>query len=352
MRSKKKHPYSYDYQPMVFGVLLLMVMAMVATGTLFFTHWQDELVHPVDSVETEGGILIQQLDYPDWFLNSSLNLAKDLETAQNNGKKGLIIYFGRESCACCEVMMQVNLHDTAIASYLQDSFEIIAIDAMGENLVSTFAGDVMPEARFAREHQADATPSMLFYDLQGNLMFHLLGYQPPYEFRAALDYVISGEYRNITFNQYLSQLERPALFSEFDLHTHDLFIRPPYLLDRSQHAGERPLAVFFETGNCPGCDLLHNRLLSTPAIVDELRKMDVVQLDITENTPVVTPSGLATTAAAWAEELGVHYAPTLVFFSRNGSKISSIASIAQWGHLPRYLKYVVNGVYRNPNQAE
>jgi hypothetical protein len=78
---------------------------------------------------------------------------------------------------------------------------------------------------------------------------------------------------------------------------------PPYNLDR-RFPSERPLAVFFEQGDCHACDVLHGQALREPAIYRLFEEFDNVQLDMWSDTPVVTPSGERTTAREWAETWG------------------------------------------------
>jgi len=349
MRQHKHHINPLHRQNLLFVSMLLPLMILVGTTTVLLSQyplWQFNIWDTGQDEEQEFQFIIQQLNYPDWFKNSHFNLQQDLKEAKQADKRGIAIYFGRENCACCEVMLEVNLQTPDIANYMKRFFDVIAIDTTGENMVTTFDGQQMPEARFALEQKADATPSILFYDTNGKLIYHLLGYYPRYEFRAALDYVIGRQYISMTFSQYLKHLGRPLLFSEFELHHSPLFASPPYNLDRSQQVAQRPLAVFFERGNCPGCDLFHSSLMKNPVIYEELEKMDIIQLEIDSDTPLITPDGRQLTAVEWATELEIDYAPTLVFFDQQGKQISTIQSIAQWNHLPRYLKYLVTGVYK------
>lgn len=351
MPSRKKKTTPYQQETLVFLGALVPVMLVVIGLVLTLTkHDFSRQKAPEAPEAQEPTFIIQHLNYPDWFRSSNLDLREDLRHAQDQGKLGLAVYFGRENCACCDVMMEVNLHAPDIMDYMQANFDVIAIDTTGANLVTTFDGQEMPEARFAREQQAAATPSILFYDTHGKLMYHLLGYYPRYEFRAALDYVVGRKYNSLAFSQYLKTLGRPVLFSAYELHDSPLFLEPPFDLNRSEQPGERPLAVFFERGSCPGCDFFHGRKMRDPIIAEELAKMDLVQLDMDDDTPVVKPDGTATTAAQWAKDLEITYSPAFIFFDRDGAEISAIRSVAQWDHLPRYLKYVINGVYRNANR--
>ena len=63
------------------------------------------------------------------------------------------------------------------------------------------------------------------------------------------------------------------------------------------------------------------------------------------DTPVVTPDGRRTTARAWAEELGLFYAPSILFFDEAGHEILRVDSVAHFFRLRNVLNYVANRGY-------
>jgi hypothetical protein len=111
-------------------------------------------------------------------------------------------------------------------------------------------------------------------------------------------------------------------FEEGGLNQESFFTPPPYQLGRNRLPGSRPLAVFFEQADCHACDILHSDPLVDARVRSKLEAMDVVQIDLWSNAPVVTPAGERTTARAWARKLGLFYTPTLVFFDEQGREIS------------------------------
>ena len=48
------------------------------------------------------------VQHPEWFKESFLDLPSDLEDAIDNGKRGLVVYFGQKRCPYCRQLMQVN----------------------------------------------------------------------------------------------------------------------------------------------------------------------------------------------------------------------------------------------------
>jgi thioredoxin-related protein len=61
---------------------------------------------------------------------------------------------------------------------------------------------------------------------------------------------------------------------------------------------------------------------------------------------VVTPAGERTTSRAWADQLGLYYAPTLVFFDEGGKEILRVDSVVRFYRLNRVLDYIQDGGFR------
>jgi thioredoxin-related protein len=339
---KKAAPPILKRRPVWAGVMLLI--AVIAAGAFYVWQSKPEVEPQVEEGDDGGGgeefFFIQAISYPDWFAPSTLNLREDLDNALSQGKRGIALYFSREDCVCCDVMKEVNLERQSIIDYIQRYFNVIAIDVWGHMTVTDFDGTEYTEARFANLRQADATPTMLFFDANGEVIFRLVGYHDNYTFQMVLDYVL-GHSDDENFTQYQTYLQQPELFDYFELHDHKQFLSPPYQLDRSQVAGNRPLVVFFERGNCAGCDFLHSQLMTTIEIAKSFQAMDLVQLDITDPTPVVTPDGEVTTSQQWAQELDISYTPTLIFFDESGKQIKRLDSIIGLRHLDKTLEQIL-----------
>ena len=118
------------------------------------------------------------------------------------------------------------------------------------------------------------------------------------------------------------------------------------MLDRSVIAGERPLAVFFEQGNCHACDVLHTGPLQDPEILARFEQLENVQLPFWSLTPVITPSGERLSAKQWTEKLELFYTPTLIFFDPQGQEIMRVDSVVQFYRLRNVLDYILSGGYR------
>ncbi len=283
--------------------------------------------------------LEEELTYPDWFKLSLGDLNDDLKEAKKAGKKGIITYFGQKRCAYCAQFFKTSLSDTDIVNYLQKHYDIVAFDIWGIDDVTDTDGKQYTERELALRYKANFTPSLVFYDSEGTPVFRLRGFYPPYKFRAALQYVTEQFYKQETFAEYFERANPGEFFLLGGLTERDFFMEKPFNLTQTLD-NKKPLAVFFEQGNCHTCDLLHSGPLSKDQTVDELKQMNVVQFNMWTDTPLTTPSGKKTTAKEWAKSLNLFYAPSIIFFDPKGNEIIRVDSVTRFNRLWGVLDYV------------
>lgn len=289
--------------------------------------------------------LEEELVYPDWFKLSSGNLSDDLADAKKAGKKGIITYFGQKRCAYCEQFIKTSLADTDILNYLRKYYDIIAFDIWGIDDITDTDGKQYTERELSIHYKANFTPSLIFYDEDGTPVFRLRGFYPPYKFRAALQYVAEEFYKDETFAEYFARANQGEYFLLGGLNERDFFLPEPYDLKELRKNG-KPTAVFFEQGNCHTCDLLHSDPLAKEETINEIEKMNVIQLNMWADTPVITPQGKKTTAKDWAKSLNIFYAPSIVFFDTDGKEIIRVDSVTHFYRLWGVLDYVNKEGYK------
>jgi thioredoxin-related protein len=290
------------------------------------------------------------LEHPPWFKQSFLALDEDLQEAIDNGKQGIAVYFGQKRCAYCKMLIDVNFGTPDIERYTREHFDVIAIDIWSPEEVTTPSGETMTQRDYALSLNTNFTPSLVFYDADGEIALRLRGYYPPYQFRAALEYVAGGHYKREGFPIYMARGDQTLRFEAEDMVEQPFFSMPPYNLDRSRFPADLPLVVFFEQGNCHACDILHTQPLQRQVIRDLFERFESVQLNMWANTPVVKPDGERSTARQWARELGIFYAPSIVFFDEHGDEIIRVDSVVGLFRLRNVLNYVVTrGYLSEPN---
>jgi thioredoxin-related protein len=319
---------------------LLMLLPVVATAL----DPEDPSIY-----EFDDAVLDEPLEHPEWFKESFMDLQDDLQEALENDKR-LVVYFGQRRCAYCKALMEVNFGLEDIVAYTRRHFDIVAVDIWSVEELTDTRGQALSQREFAVREGTNFTPSLIFYDERGHIVLRLRGYYPPYKFRAALEYVSDHHYRGESFADYLARADPTMSFEPGGLNEQDYFQPPPYAFDRTRFAAQRPLAVFFEQGNCHACDVLHTQPLQEPNIQEMMWDLDVAQLNMWADTPVLTPGGRRTTAQAWARELGLFYAPTVIFFDEGGHEIIRVGSVVRLYRLRNVLDYVLSRGYRvEPN---
>ncbi len=323
---------------LLFFLPLVLRLAMAAAPDLDFEG------------EFDDRALEEPLSLPHWFKLSFLDLDEDLREAEKEGKIGLMVYFGQKRCPYCYALLENNFGKTDIRDYTRTYFDVVGIDIHGSRQVIDLQGKEWTESSFSDHMDTNFTPTLIFYNLEGEEALRLPGYYPPYKFRAALEYVADDHYRKESFRSYLARADVPLTFDAQELNYEEFFLSPPYALDRSRWPADKPLLVFFEQPDCHACDILHTGPLQQRAIRQLLKHFDLVQLNMWGDTPVITPQGLRTTSAQWAEELGLFYSPTLIFYDQRGKEIIRVDSVVQLYRLLNVLEYTVSGDYKTyPN---
>lgn len=299
-----------------------------------------------DSIIFDDRPLDDPLVLPDWFKLSFLEIEADIKEAKAQNKKGLIIYFGQKYCPYCKAHIKNNWGQDDIVKYTQKNFDVIAINVKGQRPVVNVRGNTYTEKTFSALKKTNFTPSILFYNTKGQEVLRLRGYRPPYQFRAALEYVADKHYAKETFRNYLARAESALSFGKAELNTNDVFNSPPHLLDRSRIKAEQPLMVVFERKRCHACDVLHGGPFARPEIESELLKLEAVQLDMNSNKILITPDGKKLSATQWADKLNINYSPTILFFDMSGKEIIRIESVVWFYRLRNVLNYVLSGAYK------
>ena len=282
------------------------------------------------------------IEIPGWFRETFFDLREDIREATAE-KKRLLVYFGQDGCPYCRELMRVNFSQKDIVDETRRHFHAIALNIWGDREVTWLDGRARREKDFAAFLKVQFTPTLLFFDENGNVALRLNGYYPPHQFRAALDYV-SGRHENrIAFAEFLHRHAREP--GSGRLHDQPFFLKPPLNLDRSRQSAGRPLATLFEQTQCAACDELHVQGFRDATVRKLLGRFDVARLELHGTEVVVSPQGRSLAAAEWARELNVAYSPTIVFFDAKGREVFRIEAYIKPFHLASGLEYVASSAY-------
>jgi thioredoxin-related protein len=127
----------------------------------------------------------------------------ELDSARAEGKKGILLFYEMDECPFCARMKATVLNQSEVQDYYREHFLIYAIDTRGNTPMVDFIGRDTQEKDFALEQRARATPTFIFYDLQGRAIARYIGpTKDVAEFRLLGKYVVEGAYASQPFNAY------------------------------------------------------------------------------------------------------------------------------------------------------
>lgn len=96
-----------------------------------------------------------------WFAVTFKDMAEDLATASEQGKR-LAIIFEQRGCIYCKRMHEQVFSDPEISSYIQENFIVIQMNLFGDEEVTDFDGEALAEKEIARRWGVVFTPTVLF----------------------------------------------------------------------------------------------------------------------------------------------------------------------------------------------
>lgn len=132
------------------------------------------------------------------------NYQDELETAKEDGKKGVFIFFHMDDCPFCHRMQETFMKDPDVIKLYKDNFITLMHDIEGSNEITDFDGKTGTAQDIAeKKYRVRATPVMMIFDLQGKPMVRYTGpTRTKEEFKWLADYVIDGSYKKQSFTAY------------------------------------------------------------------------------------------------------------------------------------------------------
>jgi thioredoxin-related protein len=96
-----------------------------------------------------------------WFATTFKDIAEDMETAADEGKR-LAIIFEQRGCIYCRRLHEKVLSDAKVAGYIQDNFMVVQYNLYGDEEVIDLDGEELSEKQVARKWRVMFTPTVLF----------------------------------------------------------------------------------------------------------------------------------------------------------------------------------------------
>ncbi|HED33254.1 MAG TPA: thioredoxin [Gammaproteobacteria bacterium] len=308
------------------------------------------LLSQVAEAKTEGALSEGMVnpgheEQPAWFKNSFLDLQEDIEEATASGKR-LMVFFYQDGCPYCKKLLQNNFGQRSIAEKTRNNFDVVTLNIWGDREVSF--GDVeLTEKDFAARLKVMYTPTLLFFNEEGKVALRANGYYYPEKFNAALDYVLGKHDRKETFRAYLARVSPVAAKGKInrDLET----IKQPYDFSRRKNSYQ---LVMFEQKQCKECDELHNDVLQREESKKLLSKFDIAVLDMWSDEKITQADGTQSSIKNWAKDLGIQYAPSLVYFDSEGKEVFRSDAYLKSFHIQSVMDYVSSGAYKKESNFQ
>jgi len=272
---------------------------------------------------------------PQWFKQSFLDFREDVEEARKQDKH-VMLFLHLDECPYCARMLSENFASGDNYEIMRKHFDVIGVNVRGNVEVTWIDGTAYTERSLTRHLRAHGTPTIVFLAPDAGMVLLLSGYRDPRALRQALEYVQTRRYRSQPFTAYLASLDKPASYT---------FRDHPQLSNVSYFKGyKKPLAILFENGRCAECARFHEKTLSRPDVVEEMKAFLFVRLDTDSDRKIVDLDGKTLTPARWADALKLSYRPAVVLFNE-GREIYRMDSLLYHFHFKEALRYVSGGYY-------
>ncbi|WP_130537197.1 thioredoxin family protein [Thiomicrorhabdus indica] len=150
-------------------------------------------------------LMINSAKAADPFFDESFgNYQEDLETAKDDGKKGIFVFFHMEECPFCHRMRTTIMQEPDVIQFYRENFLTYMHDIEGSNEVVTFDGKSMTAQDMAEKvFRVRATPVMIIFDTEGKPVVRYTGpTRTKQEFMWIGEYVMDGSYQIQSFTAY------------------------------------------------------------------------------------------------------------------------------------------------------
>lgn len=142
--------------------------------------------------------------YTHFFEENFGDFQEELETAKNEGKKGVLLFFEMDECPFCHRMKKTVLNRSDVQTYFRKNFKLFNVDVEGDIEVTDFKGNATTQKEMsAKQFRVRATPVFAFFDLEGNMVQRFTGAtNTPEEFLWLGEFVADGHYKSGRFSRY------------------------------------------------------------------------------------------------------------------------------------------------------
>ena len=216
---------------------------------------------PVTAVELGKGTGGISFETPDWFKDSFLEIAEDVEEATESGKH-VLLFFHLNECPYCSITVNDQFQQEPLKSFMQEHFDSIEINIKGDREIALSEDVSLTERELAKHLKIRGTPTILLFNSDNKVVLRLSGYRSIPALQQAFNYVQQKAYLETSFAEFKRQNMQYGKYQ---------FIADPLIETVSDLSViKQPVALLFEDDDCNECATFHNKLISRQEIRQQL----------------------------------------------------------------------------------
>ncbi len=281
-----------------------------------------------------GGIVYET---PSWFKESFLEIAEDIEEA-NEENKHVMLFMHLNGCPYCNKMIEENFAEDQLKPYLLEHFDSIGLNIQGDREIEFNETVSTTEGKLAKILNVQYTPTIIFLGEGNKTVLRLNGYRSPEAFKQALEFVSSKAYLKTSFSRYKAN-NMPDVKYAF---------KPSALFSETKDFSQltQATAVLFEDKSCDECSAFHTQILARDEIQTLFKRYHFVRLDALSEVDIIDFNGNKTTPKKWAESLALSYRPGIILFDEK-KEVARIESQLYPFHFESVLRFGLDKHYKS-----
>ena len=130
----------------------------------------------------------------------------NFDTIKKDGKQTMI-FFHMNHCSYCERMKNKTLEDKNIKKIIQKDFLFVDIN-ISDQYTIIFNNKTYSIKEFTKEIEVEFFPTILFLDEENEIIYKARGYRTIEKFQHILNYMKTKEFEEMSFFEYLENLDK------------------------------------------------------------------------------------------------------------------------------------------------
>ncbi|MBL7002462.1 MAG: thioredoxin fold domain-containing protein [Gammaproteobacteria bacterium] len=306
--------------------------SVIAFYLLFGMNLHAETVKPGQII---GGV---EHAAPDWFKESFLEIAEDVEEATEEGKH-VLLFFQLNGCPYCDRMLKESFETSPYADYIQQKFDVIAVNVRGDREIAFNEEVNVTEKTLSEMLNVRATPAIVLLNEDNKTVVRVNGYRAAERLKEVLQYVDSKAYaKGIKLSEYLD--------SQFTEAVYQSRANPIFTQTSDLSTIKGPLALVFEDAGCYECNELYDDILAREEVKKEVKPFTFVRINLESDGDIVDVDGQKLSLKALAEKYKMIYRPGILLFNE-GQLHRRYDSLLFSHHFKEGFRFVAGQHYKN-----